>query len=200
MKLLLVVLCSVFSLSALSQTRVISIDAFDYSYSGGLSFKHDEGKGSTDDKDSTTFKFNLNYAQNLPEYVGLMWKAQAYWNRENVDQGSADTLNSTFGATGGVLYNFNPDNMKNSLMAGASFGIERQTIEETSGRDESGFNLSLNFEAGKRWDLGSYSSANISYAPTVSFHWKRYGGGIRDDLYTSSRDLRFNFLKFDILF
>jgi hypothetical protein len=200
MKLLLVVLCSIYALGAFAQTRVISIDAFDYSYSGGLSFKHDEGKGSVKDRDTTNFKFNLNYAQNLPEYVGLMWKAQAYWNRENVDQGSSDTLNSTFGATGGVLYNFNPDNMKNSFMAGASLGLERQTIEETSGDDESGFNLSLNFEGGKRWDLGSYSSANISYAPTVSFHWKRYGGGIRDDLYTSSRDLRFNFLKFDILF
>ena len=200
MKLLLAVLCSIYALSALAQTRVISIDAFDYSYSGGLSFKHDEGKGSVKDRDTTNFKFNLNYAQNLPEYVGLMWKAQAYWNRENVDQGSSDTLNSTFGATGGVLYNFNPDNMKNSFMAGASLGLERQTIEETSGDDQSGFNLSLNIEGGKRWDLGSYSSANISYAPTISFHWKRYGGGIRDDLYTSSRDLRFNFLKFDILF
>jgi hypothetical protein len=200
MKLYLVVMCLVFSFSSMAQTRVVSIDAFDYSYSGGLSFKHDEGKGSTDDKDSTTFKFNLNYAQNWPEYVGVMWKAQAYWNRESVDQRSNDTLNSTFGVVGGVLYNFNPDNMKNSFMVGAGLGIERQTIEESSGNDESGFNFSLNFEGGKRWDLGSYSSANISYAPTVSFHWKRYGGGIRDDLYTSSRDLRFNFLKFDILF
>jgi hypothetical protein len=187
------------SVAAFAQTKVISIDAFDYAYSGGLSFKHEEGK-KLSDRDTTTFKFNLNYAQNLPEYVGLMWKAQAYWNRENIDFGSADTLNSTFGAAGGVLYNFQPENMKNSIMAGAMVGIERQTMELSSGNDQSGFNLFLNLEAGKRWDLGSYSTANISYAPTVSLNLKRYGGDIRDENFTSTRDLRFNFLKFDILF
>jgi hypothetical protein len=99
-----------------------------------------------------------------------------------------------------VLYNLQPDNIKNSIMFGAMAGLERQTMELTSGKDYSGFNLFLNFEAGKRWDLGSYSSANISYAPTVSLNLKRYGGDIRDNNFTSTRDLRFNFLKFDILF
>ncbi len=201
MKLILVLLVSLLPVIASAQTKIVSIDAFDYSYAGGLSFKHDEAKRSSNNRDTTTFKFNLNYAQNLPEYVGLMWKAQAYWNRESIDYNRyGDTLNSTFGAAGGVLYNFQADNIKNSIFAGAMLGIERQTMELQSGTDKSGFNFSLNFEGGKRWDLGSYSSANISYAPTVAFIWKRYGGTIRDDYFTSSRDLRFNFLKFDILF
>ena len=200
MKLFIVLLVTLIPALSFAQSKVISLDAFDYSYSGGLSFKHEEGKGSTKDRDSTTFKFNLNYAQTLPEYVGLMWKAQVYWNRENIDFGSSDTLNSTYGAAGGVLYNLQPDNIKNSIMVGAMAGLERQTMELTSGKDYSGFNLFLNFEAGKRWDLGSYSSANISYAPTVSLNLKRYGGDIRDNNFTSTRDLRFNFLKFDILF
>ena len=85
-------------------------------------------------------------------------------------------------------------------MAGAVAGIERGTFQQAGGSKEAGFNLFLNLEAGKRWDLGSYSAANISYAPTVSLNLKRYGGDIRDTYFKSGRDLRFNFLKFDILF
>jgi len=55
-------------------------------------------------------------------------------------------------------------------------------------------------EGGKRWDMGQYSVANISYAPTVSLQLKRYGGNIRNEYFTSGTDFRINFLKFDILF
>lgn len=198
MKLLLAAVLFTFSVSSFSQSRIVSVDAFDMAYSGGLSFKHDEGKD--DDRDSTTFKFNLNFAQNWEQYVGLMWKAQVYWNRVDVDFGGSDTLASEFGVAGGFLYNFNADDIKNSIMAGFLVGLERATYELAGGDDESGFNMFLNLEAGKRWDMGSYASANISYAPTVALNLKRYGGDIRDEYFTSSRDLRFNFLKFDILF
>jgi hypothetical protein len=166
-------------------------------YSGGLSFKHDEGKN--DDRDTTTFKFNLNYAQNLEQYVGLMGKAQVYWNRVEEDFGG-DSLSSEFGVGGGLLYNFQAEDIKNSFMAGIMLGIERATYEFQGADDEAGFNLFMNFEGGKRWDLGSYSVANISYAPTVALNLKRYGGDIRDTYFKNSRELRFNFLKFDILF
>lgn len=200
MKLFLVLVVSMLPMLSFAQSKIVSIDAFEYSYSGGLSFKHEEGK-KVSDRDNTTFKFNLNYAQSLPEYTGLMWKAQVYMNRENIDWGKdGDTLNSVFGLGGGVLYNFSPDDIKNSILAGAMIGMERERMELNHGEDYSGFNLFLTLEAGKRWDLGSYSSANISYAPTVSFNLKRYGGDIRDENFTSSRDFRINFLKFDILF
>jgi len=198
MKLLVVLLVSMFSIMSYAQTKIVSIDAFDMAYSGGLSFKHHEGSDA--DRDDTTFKFNLNYAQNLEQYVGLMWKAQAYWNRVDVDFGSNDSLASEFGLGGGILYNFQADDIKNSFMAGALGGLERATYEYPGADDKSGFNMFLTLEFGKRWDLGAYSVANISYAPTVSLNLKRYGGDIRDEYYTSSRDLRFNFLKFDILF
>jgi hypothetical protein len=198
MKLLLAAVLFTFSVSSFSQTRIVSVDAFDMAYSGGLSFKHDEGKN--DDRDTTTFKFNLNFAQNWEQYVGLMWKAKVYWNRVDVDFGGSDTLASEFGVAGGFLYNFNADNIKNSIMAGFLVGAERATYELAGGDDKSGFNLFLNLEAGKRWDLGSYASANISYAPTIGLNLKRYGGDIRDTYFKSSRDIRFNFLKFDILF
>lgn len=198
MKLLVVLLVSMFSLMSYAQTKIVSIDAFDMAYSGGLSFKHYEG--SDHDRDETTFKFNLNYAQNFEQYVGLMWKAQAYWNRVDVDFGGNDSLASELGLGGGILYNFQADDIKNSMMVGALVGLERATYEFPGADDKSGFNMYLNLEFGKRWDLGAYSVANISYAPTVSLNLKRYGGDIRDEYFTSSRDLRFNFLKFDILF
>ena len=66
--------------------------------------------------------------------------------------------------------------------------------------DNSGFNFSLKLEGGKRFDLGQYSVANISYAPTIALTLKRYGGDIRDEFFKSSRELAFHFLKFDILF
>lgn len=198
MKLLVVLLVSMFSLMSYAQTKIVSIDAFDMAYSGGLSFKHHDGEDN--DREATTFKFNINYAQNIEQYVGLMWKAQAYWNREDIDFGSNDSLASEFGIGGGILYNFQADNIKNSVMAGVLVGIERATYEFSGSDDKSGFNFYLNLEGGKRWDLGSYSVANISYAPTIALIIKRYGGDIRDEYFTSSRDLRFNFLKFDILF
>jgi hypothetical protein len=198
MKLLLALIISALSMAAVAQTRIISVDAFDMAYTGGLSFKHNEGKD--DDNDTTTFRFNLNYAQAMPEYVGLMWKAQVYWNREEVDFKGADSLESEFGVSGGLLYNFQAEDIKNSYMASALVGLERGTYELAGSDDEAGFNMLLKLEGGKRFDLGAYSVANISYAPTVSLELKRYGGDVRDTYYKNSRDIRFNFLKFDILF
>ena len=198
MKLLLALIISALSMAAVAQTKVVSIDAFDMAYTGGLSFKHNEGKN--EDNDTTTFRFNLNYAQAMPEYVGLMWKAQLYWNREEVDFKGGDSLQSEFGVGGGFLYNFQAEDIKNSFMASALIGLERATYELGGLDDESGFNMLLTMEGGKRFDLGSYSVANVSYAPTVSLQFRRYGGDIRDTYYKNSRDIRFNFLKFDILF
>lgn len=199
MKLIVAIALCVLSTQAFSQTRIVTVDAFDVAYSGGLAFKHDEGK-KVKDRDTTTFRFNLNYAQNFEQYVGLMWKAQVNFNREDVDFGNADSLESTIGVSGGVLYNFQPDDIKNSIMASALIGIERATYELPNDGDEAGFNFSLVVEAGKRWDLGQYSVANISYAPTISLNLKRYGGDIRKEYFKSSREVRFNFLKFDVLF
>jgi hypothetical protein len=198
MKLLIALVVALASLSAAAQSKIVSIDAMDLSYSGALVFKHDEGKD--DDRDTTTFKINLNYAQNLEQYVGLMWKGQAYWNRVDTDFGSSDTLESSFGAAAGLLYNFQHEDIKNSLFAGVNVGIERATYEFPGGDDEAGFNLFTSLEVGKRWDLGSYSVANIAYAPTAALLLKRYGGDIRDEYFENSREIRFNFLKFDILF
>lgn len=200
MKLLLALVISTLSFASLAQTRIVSVDAFDMAYTGGLSFKHNEGKRSSTDNDTTVFKVNLNYAQAMEEYVGLMWKAQLYWNREEVDFKGGDSLSSEFGAGAGFLYNFQAEDIKNSFMASALVGLERATYELGGSDDESGFNMLLTLEGGKRFDLGQYSVANISYAPTVSVQLKRYGGDIRDTYYKNSRDIRFNFLKFDILF
>lgn len=198
MKLFIAFVVSMLSVSAFAQSKIVSVDALDLSYTGALSFKHDEGKD--DDRDVTTFKINLNYAQNLDQYVGLMWKAQAYWNRVDSDFGNRDTLESSFGVAGGLLYNFQAEDIKNSIFAGVNVGLERATFEFAGADDEAGFNIFTSLDAGKRWDLGTYSVANISYAPTISLLLKRYGGDIRDEYFKSSREIRFNFLKFDILF
>ena len=199
MKLLVAVLLLVSSVVASAQTRVVSIDAFDFSYTGGLLLKNDNAAHGSD-REETTFKFNLNYAQNLPQYAGLMWKARFHFNRQDIDWGSNEAQTSEFGAAGGVLYNFSPEDIKNSIMVGALLGLERASYEYNNQDDESGFNWFLNLEAGKRWDLGQYSVANISYAPTISLNLKRYGGDIRDDYFKSGSELKFNFLKFDVLF
>ncbi len=198
MKILMALALFAFSLTSIAQTRLVSIDAFDLAYSGGLSFNHREGKGPN--RSASEFRLNLNFAQNIEQYAGLMWKAQVNFNRENVDWGKQDTFESSYGVGGGILYNFQHDDIKNSYLAGAMVGIERATYEYGDEDDQSGFNFWINFEAGKRFDLGKYSAANISFAPTVSLNVKRYGGDIRDDYFRSGTDLRFNFLKFDILF
>jgi len=198
MKFVLALAVLMTSLVASAQNRIVSIDAFDLSYTGGLLIKSDDAKRG-DDRDETTFRLNLNYAQNLEQYVGLMWKAQAFFNRQDIDWGG-DSLDSRFGAAGGFLYNFQSEDIKNSFLAGAMVGLERQTIELQGADDESGFNLFFQFEGGKRFDMGQYAQANISYAPTISFQWKRYGGDIRDEIVKSGTELKLNFLKFDILF
>ena len=199
MKYVLAALVLMSSLATYAQTRVVSIDAFDLSYTGGLMLRNQNTKRGSD-REETIFKFNLNYAQNLGQYEGLMWKAKAYWNRESVDWGSNESLSSELGAAGGILYNFQANDIKNSFMAGAMIGLERGSYEYNDNDDESGFNWTFELEAGKRWDMGQYSVANISYAPTVSFGYKRYGGDIRDEYFKSATEVKFNFLKFDILF
>ena len=198
MKLLALVIALTAVSFAHAQSRIVSVDAFDMSYTGGLLIKSDNAKRG-DDRDETTFKLNLNFAQSLPQYEGLMWKAQAYFNREDVDWGN-DELNSRFGAAGGLLYNFQPSDMNNSFFASGSAGLERQTVELQNTDDESGFNLFFLFEGGKRWDMGEYAKLNLTYAPTVSFQWKRYGGDIRDEYFKTGTEFKINFLKFDILF
>jgi hypothetical protein len=198
MKFLVALITLSLSSLSFSQSRLVSIDAFDYSYSGGLLFKSDKSKGP--DREEATFKLNLNFAQNLADYVGLMWKVKAYINRQDVDFGQNDYLETRWGGAGGVLYNFQSDDIKNSIYAGAVAGLERATYQVGSGDDESGFNIYTDLEAGKRWDLGSYAAANISYSPSVMLTLKRYGGDIRDRYYKTGSEIRFNFLKFDILF
>jgi hypothetical protein len=198
MKFLVAFLVLVASMMASAQTKIVSIDAFDFAYSGGLIFKSDSAKGS--DRDETTFRLNLNYAQNLEQYVGLMWKARAYLNRQDVSWGSNDYLETRYGVAGGLLYNFNAENLKDSFFAGAMLGLERATYEIGKQDDKSGFNIFTDLEAGKRFDLGQYSVANISYAPSLAITLKRYGGGIRDTYYRNGSEIKINFLKFDILF
>ncbi|GEM_PF-1204814 len=184
---------------AFAQSRIITVDAFDLAYSGGLKFSHDKAASGGEDRDTSNFRLNLNYAQNWDQYVGVMWKGEVHFNREDVDFKNRDSLQSEFGVAGGAIYNFNAEDIKNSYMASAMVGIERMTIKYGSD-DNSGFNFSLKLEGGKRFDLGRYSIANISYAPTVSLTLKRYGGDIRDEFFKSHSDIAFNFLKFDILF
>jgi hypothetical protein len=198
MKFLIALLLMCLANFSLAQSRIVSIDAFDFSYTGGLLIKSDDGKGP--DRDETNFRLNLNYAQNWDKYVGLMWKAKAFINREEIEYGAHDSLETRWGGAGGFLYNFDAEDIKNSIFASTLVGIERATYEIGSDDDESGFNVFVDFEGGKRWDLGQYAAANISYAPSVSLTLKRYGGDIRNAYYKSGTEFKINFLKFDILF
>ncbi len=199
MKHFLLVLALLVSSFSFAQTKIVSVDAFDYSYTGGFSFNHKK-TANDKDEDTTNFRFNLNYAQTWEKYVGLMWKAKVYFNREATEVDSSDTLDSYLGAAGGFLYNFDHENIKESIFTSALVGVERAAFERSGVDDKSGFNIFLDLEAGKRWDLGQYSVVNISYAPSVAFNWKRFGGDLRDDYYKSGYDFRINFLKFDVLF
>lgn len=198
MKVLVLLMSLLVAGSSFAQSKLVSVDAFDLSYVGGLAFRHDDGKRSN--RHETDFRLKLNYAQNWEEYVGLMWKAQINFDRLNRNFGSSDVFESTFGLSGGFLYNFAADDIKNSFYTGLLVGAERATYEYPGVKEKSGYNLFFTAEGGKRWDLGRFSVANISYAPSVSFTFKRYGGGIRDDYFKRGNELRFNFLKFDILF
>lgn len=184
--------------AARAQTRIVSVDAFKLGYSGGLLFKNDSGKGATKDRDQTNFALNANFAQVVSEYPNLMFKGVLNYNRNKLDQGG-DTTNSAFGVTVGAILNHDATDIKNSMFAGASVGAEWEKMEQGN-RDENGLNLLIGAEAGKRWDMGSYAMANISYAPTLEFVFRRYGGGIREKFYTSGTEFKLNFLKFDILF
>ena len=182
---------------ASAQSRIVSIDAFDLNYSGGLIIKTDSGKSPK--REETTFRLNLNYAQSIEQYQGLMWKAKIFFNREDVDWGT-DSLSSSWGAAGGALYNFQADNIKESFFAGILVGIERMTFEANGRSDESGFNFFTDLEVGKRFDLGQYSIASIAYAPSLAYTYKRYGGDLRDKYFKRGNEIKINFLKFDILF
>lgn len=197
MKILLAIIVLATSVVSYAQSRIVSIDAFDLNYTGGLLIKTD--KGESPKREETTFRLNVNYAQALPQYIGLMWKAKVFFNREDVDWGG-DSLNTAWGAAGGLLYNFQAENIKESFYIGGLVGIERATIEALSRDDKSGFNFFLDLEAGKRFDLGQYSIASIAYSPSLAITLKRYGGDLRDEYFRTGNEIKINFLKFDILF
>ncbi len=198
MRILVILAALLCVAAAKAQDRIISIDATQLSYAGALVFKSDKGKGSTEDRDTNEFKLNLNFAQKLADYPQLMIKGIGRIERTHEDQGP-DATNSIWAFSGGVLFNHDAADIKNSMFAGAQVGVEWQTIDNYTD-DESGLNLTLGVEAGKRWDMGSYSVANISYAPSLELMYRRYGGDIRDEFYTSGTEIKLNFLKFDILF
>jgi len=198
MRILVILAALLCVAAARAQDRIVSIDAGQLSYAGALVFKNDKGKGSTKDRESNEFKLNLNYAQKLADYPQMMIKGIGRIERNDVDQG-ADATNSIWALSGGILFNHDAADIKNSMFAGAQVGFEWETIDNYTD-DESGLNLTLGVEAGKRWDMGSYSVANISYAPSFELMYRRYGGDIRDEFYTSGTEVRLNFLKFDILF
>lgn len=184
--------------AARAQTRIVSIDAFELGYTGGLVFKNDSGKGATKDRDQNNFRLNANFAQVIKEYPNLMFKGVARIQRTHLDQGD-DTTNSVWGLSAGVIVNHDATDIKNSMFAGGQIGGEWEKID-SGNKDETGLNITLSAEAGKRWDMGHYAMANISYAPTFEFVFRRYGGGIRDEFYTSGTEFKINFLKFDVLF
>jgi len=184
--------------AARAQSRIVSVDAFQLGYSGGLNFKSDSGRKDVKDRDANEFKLNANFAQTIKEYPNTMFKGVARYQREHVDQGK-DTTNSIFALSGGVILNHDAQDIKNSMFVGAQLGVEWQRMDMGSD-DESGLNMVFSAEAGKRWDMGRYAMANISYAPTLEFVFRRYGGGIRDEFYTSGTEFKINFLKFDVLF
>lgn len=199
MKILIAMLVLMTSVIASAQTtKIVTVDAFDFAYSGGLMLKNDNAKGP--DREETTFRLNLNYAQSFAQYVGLMWKARVFINREDTEFGAFDYQETRWGGAAGLLYNFQPDNVKESFFASGMLGLERATYEFGNNDDESGFNIFTDLEVGKRFDMGAYSIANISYAPSFSLTLKRYGGDIRDDYFKSGSEVKINFLKFDILF
>ncbi len=198
MKILIVMAALLCVAAARAQDRVVSIDAFDLGYTGGILFKSDKGKGNRKDRDENNFRLNLNYAQKLPDVPQMMIKGVARMERSNVDHNS-DTTNSVYAFSAGVLLNQDAADVKNSLFAGAQAGFEWQSIDDGTD-DETGLNLVFSAEGGKRWDMGSYSAANISYAPSIELLFRRYGGDIRDEFYTSGTEVKLNFLKFDILF
>ena len=185
--------------AARAQNRIVSVDAFQLGYSGGLMFKKDSGKGDTKDRDQNQFKINANFAQTVKEYPNLMFKGVVRAEHTRMDQGG-DTTNSVWGLSVGVILNHDAADIKNSMFAGAQIGGELQRVDEPGQSNEKGLNIVFNAEVGKRWDMGHYAMANISYAPTFEFVFRRYGGGIRDEYYTSGTELKINFLKFDVLF
>ncbi len=178
-------------------TRLVTIDGTDLSYAGALIFKHDNAKHGSD-HDTNSFKLNLNYAQTVDSSQKLMLRGAFKYNRDNVEQEGPDTTNSILALGAGVIYNLE-DEIKDSMFLGGLVGMEYQVVD-TGLQDESGSNFFMSGEFGKRWSLGQYSAANISYAPTFGVIFRRYGGDIRKNLYTSNREIIFNFLKFDIFF
>lgn len=201
MKTVLSVLVAFFVTTHLfAASKMVTIDAFDFNYAGGLMFKSDHGSEAPD-RTETSFKVNLNYAQDWEKYVGVMWRAKAFIERDLIDaDGAQNYKEMTWGAAGGFIYNYSHDDVKNSFYASGMLGLERSVLEIGDGDDEAGFNLFVDFEGGKRFDLGSYSIVKISYSPSVSVKLKRYGGDIRDRIYKSGNEFKFNFLKFDLFF
>lgn len=198
MRILVLIVALVCVSAAKAQDRLVSIDAFDLSYAGGLVFKNFDTKRG-DDRHVNDFQVKLNYAQTIQSWSpNIMGKGIFRIGRTHDDYG-ANTTNSVWALNGGLLYNVDAADIKNSWFTGAQVGVEWQTIDDGT-NDESGMNMVFGVEGGKRWDMGRYATTAISYAPTLELLYRRYGGDIRDEFYKSGTEFKINFLKFDIMF
>lgn len=195
---LLVLLVALFCVAAARAERIISIDSDTLSYTGALNFKSDSGAKNKPDRDTNEFGLKLNFAQTLTGYPQLMFKGIGRYQRSSTDYGTTDTTNTIFALSGGLLFNVDHKDVANSMFAGFQFGVEHQNLDIST--QESGLNLTLGVEAGKRWDMGKFAMSKISYAPTFEFLVRRYGGDIRKEYFTNGTELKLNFLKFDVLF
>ena len=197
---ILVLIAALLAGSAFAQNRLVSIYAFDLSYAGGIVYRNTAVKNGKD-RHQNDFQIKLNFAQTIESWSPhIMGKGIVHIGRTHDDNGSsANTTNSIWGFTGGLIYNTDAADIKNSIYFGGQVGFEWQTVDDGA-NDESGINMVFAVEGGKRWDMGRYASTAISYAPSIEGVYRRYGGDIRDEFYKSGTEFKINFLKFDIMF
>ena len=205
MKKLLVAILALSTASAFAGTdnmvRMYGWDAGARAMSFDVSLSSDDA-----DEKGESQRIALNYARAFGQWqVGL-----TYVTDSETTTGSADSKSS--GTTTGLsgYYNLDSD-LGNTCYVALHYNMHASSSDTgvswdfggnaAIGEDDTATTIAL--EYGHRWTVGSAWGLNLTYAPSVTYAMTSYDWDVSahdDTKGTSSTELGWNFLKFDVLF
>lgn len=209
-KLLVAVLVSSFSLVAFAKRaqpkHIISIGTGGFGWSGVAQvFEWDKDKSGTKNHEASKSELYLNYSYVFESRVmlGALILSKTSKSEINYTDGDKTTSESSDAELGVSLgYNFNEDLFNSWWIQGiVSSGKHREKTKNSAGNKKYNYGFSaLYIKGGKRINLDFWGLKNISYNPSLTIASATTSGDAEDAGFEKMTHVKFEIIKFDILF
>ena len=189
MKMLIIALVTVFSVSAFAQKHMVNFSN-DSLVVGDLNFSNSKSNGSNK-SDSVSFSIKANYAYSLTAHMQLGTKINYAKGEEN----NNDEFEN-YGLFVGGIYNLDTD-FRKSMYASLYVGWAKDNSYPNVGSSNHAEQTVAEFAVGKRFPLTSIGFENLTYSPEVSYTATNFTTSNTADW---AQNVKFTFLKFAVFF